>query len=304
MQRCIIGVDAGGTKTTIAAFTMDGNIIYQKNAGIGSPATIKEKAIENIKTGLNDVISFIKEDYQVCYIQMGISGVGVLSNKTSIETELSNLYQAPVAMDSDAAIGLYSIVKDVHKEGVLVLAGTGSASYAVNSQNKMLLIGGWGHLQGEEGSAYAVVRNLTLKMTQKSDHGEEFSDFETTFLKELNLDDVTGLRQLFYYNTKDHIAKYAQIISKYANAGCDDAIAVLKDAGKKLAGYVVYQFKRLNLSEKTVIGFRGSFVTKAPFVKEEFQNELDKYHLKYTIIEEQVDPVYGAYYLAKTKLGE
>jgi N-acetylglucosamine kinase-like BadF-type ATPase len=304
MQKCIIGVDAGGTKTTVAAFSMDSQVIIQKNYGIGSPATIKEKALDNIVEGINDILSFTKDSYEVVYIQMGISGVGVLTNKTQIEEGLASIYGAPVSMDSDAAIGLYSIVKDIYKEGVLVLAGTGSASYAINAQNKTLLIGGWGHLQGEEGSAYAVVRNLTLKMTQKSDHGEEFSEFEYLFLRELELENVTGLRQLFYYNTKDHIAKYARIISKYALEGYDEAVQVLKEAGKNLASYVIYQFKRLNLSELTVIGFRGSFVTKAPFVKEEFQNELNKHNIKYQIIEDQVDPVLGAFYLAKQKLGD
>jgi N-acetylglucosamine kinase-like BadF-type ATPase len=304
MRKCIIGIDAGGTKTTVAAFSMDSHVIIQKHYGIGSPATIKEKAIENIVAGIDDIISHVKDSYDVIYIQMGISGIGVLSNKAQLEAELATRYHAPVSMDSDAAIGLYSIVKDIYKEGVLVLAGTGSASYAVNAQNKTLLIGGWGHLQGEEGSAYAVVRNLTLKMTQKSDHGEEFSTFENLFLRELELENVTGLRQLFYYNTKDYVAKYARIISKYALEGFDEAISVLKEAGKNLAGYVMYQFKRLNLSEQTVIGFRGSFVTNAPYVKEEFQNELNKHNIKYQIIDEQSDPVVGAFYLAKMKLGD
>jgi N-acetylglucosamine kinase-like BadF-type ATPase len=304
MQKCIIGVDAGGTKTTIAAFSMDSQIIIQKDYGIGSPAIIKEKAIDNIAEGIDDILSIIKDSYEVSFIQMGLSGLGSLANKTQIEDGLASRYRVPVSMDSDAAIGLYSIIRDMYNEGVLVLGGTGSASYAINAQNKTLLIGGWGHLQGEEGSAYAVVRNLTLKMTQKSDHGEELSEFEYLFLKELALENVTGLRQLFYYNTKDHIAKYARIISKYALEGYDEAIQVLKEAGKNLAGYVICQFKRLNLSEHTVIGFRGSFVTKAPFVKEEFQIELSKYNIKYQMIEDQVDPVVGAFYLAKLKLGD
>jgi N-acetylglucosamine kinase-like BadF-type ATPase len=304
MQKCIIGVDAGGTKTTITAFSENNNIIISKSYGAGSPATIKEKAMENIINGLDEIVNLVKNEYEISFIQMGISGIGVLSNKPQIEIDLSNRYRTKVSLESDAAIGLYAIIKDIYKEGVLVLAGTGSASYAINAQGKTLLIGGWGHLQGEEGSAYAVVRNLTLNMTQKSDHGEEFSHFETLFLKSLELENVTGLRQLFYYYSKDYVAKYSQIISKYADEGYEEAKLVLKDAGRKLAGYVSYQFKRLGLSENTVVGFKGSFVNKAALVKEELINELNKQNIKCIISNDHDEPVVGAFYLAKTKLGD
>ena len=42
--------------------------------------------------------------------------------------------------------------------GVIVIAGTGSVLRGINAEGRELLVGGWGHLFGDEGSAYAIGR--------------------------------------------------------------------------------------------------------------------------------------------------
>jgi N-acetylglucosamine kinase-like BadF-type ATPase len=104
-----------------------------------------------------------------------------------------------------------------------------------------------------------------------------------------------------YLNTKTEIASYAKFISKQANLGNEEAIKILKDSGRDLAVLVRRVYKNLGLTEKAIIGFRGSFVQKAPYVKEELMKNLDGFGIHLNIFEGDQDPVFGAFYMARRK---
>ncbi|HPN61465.1 MAG TPA: ATPase, partial [Bacilli bacterium] len=78
-------------------------------------------------------------------------------------------------------------------------------------------------------------------------------------------------------------------------------IKILKQAGKDLAYFVIKTHQHLNMQASFWLGFRGSFIQNALFVKEELMSCLKNDGLKPRLVEEENDSVIGAYYLAKQK---
>ncbi len=105
-----------------------------------------------------------------------------------------------------------------------------------------------------------------------------------------------------YSGSKGSIAKLSMFISKLALEGDLDAKKLFVDEGKHLARQTYSAFKKFNTTEKVLIGIKGGFLLKAPFVKDTLISELDKQKIDYEISKDEVDPVVGAYYLGLKKI--
>lgn len=300
-EKCLIGVDSGRTHIRITVFSYDGKTLKTSMFSSGSPSAFGQSAFINIEEGLDQVLEEIKDKYQVDYIQMGISGLGSVRNVKEIEERLSQKYHIPVSMENDALIALYSLFKDQYDQGILVLAGTGSAIYGLVG-GKPLLVGGWGHLLEEKGSAYQLVRRAFLRIIAKYEHQIPLSKFDVNFMKVLGAKDVYDLKPIFYQASVDTIASYSQTIDDLARNGDPDAIHLLTEAGQELASDVAICFEKLPLKMPVPIGFKGSFINKALCVKEALLEELRKRNLEVTILEKEIEPIMGAYYQALEKV--
>lgn len=300
MKKVIIGVDAGGTKTKVAAIDENKQIVYEAIGGPGSPAVLLNQAYNNIVEKLFEVYDKVKDEYHVSYIQMGISGFGTLVNAHEKELELSEKLNVEVSMTSDTDLGLYSIIEDKSDEGILVLSGTGSAIAGIN-KDKTMLVGGYGALLTESGSSYASVKMLVVNIIEKYEEDLSFSELGNEFMELIGADSVAYFRKFMYRNVKTDIASYSKFISQKALEGNQEAISILKKCGRDLANSVRKVYKNLKLCEKAVMGFRGSFIQKAPYVQDELKKALNEYGVKIKINEKDEDPVFGAYYMAKRK---
>lgn len=300
MEKVIIAVDAGGTKTKVVAINENKQIVYEITGGSGSPAVVGKVAIKNIFDLVQDVYDNVHQKYDVRYVQMGISGYGVLSDPVSHEKELESKLNVEVKMDSDTSLGLYSIIEDKFEEGVLVLSGTGSAVSGIKN-NETMLVGGFGVLLTESGSSYTSVKQLIVNIINQYEDTMTYSKLGKDFMELLGAKHIGAFRNFMYTKTKTEIASYSKFISSKALEGDIEAISILKKAGFDLAIQTTKLYKNLKLSNDAIIGFRGSFVNKAPFVKEEFLKTLNEYGIKPIINEGDDDPIYGGYYMAKRK---
>src|SRR5690606_7303426 len=102
MDKVIISVDAGGTKTKAAAITKDAKIVYEYTAGPGSPAVLRFQALNNIKEAIKMVYNEAKEKYDITGIQVGASGYGVFENVSKIEEDLTKEFNVDSYICSDA----------------------------------------------------------------------------------------------------------------------------------------------------------------------------------------------------------
>ncbi|MDD2682165.1 MAG: BadF/BadG/BcrA/BcrD ATPase family protein [Bacilli bacterium] len=302
MENIIIGVDAGGTKTKVCAFDKKGNILCEIYKGCGSPAVIdKNIALSNIIEAIKEVYNIVKNKYNVLYLQTGISGLGVLSLSENeiYKSLLEKLVNCEVGLDNDAVLAWNSYFKQENDEGIVILSGTGSCVYGVKN-NKGILMGGWGQLSNEVGSAYAVVRELLLRTIKKCEEEGTISPLTEKFLKLFGFTDVYEIKVFMYNNSKKEIASYANFIIEEASNNDQEAICILEKAGIDLADLIRLQYKRHNFINAK-IALRGSFIQNTKITQESLLKTLKIYGLDAEVSFDNGDPIMGAYNLARKK---
>ncbi len=301
-MKCVICCDSGGTKTEVVAYSLSGEEIVTEIGGSGNFSFETEKAVENVISTIDKVYAKLNGMYQCLLIQMGIAGYGSFKEKEAFINRLKEKYHTDISIVDDAKLALYSVLKDKYQEAILVLAGTGSACYGIN-ESKELLVGGWGHLLGDEGGAHNLVLRVFKKMVDDEDEGKKPSALASKILNHLHLDNVFDLKKYVYNNSKAEIAKLAQFINQCAQYD-ELARQFLKDSALDLANFAYLVYKRLNLSPSITIGCQGSFILNSQIVKKQFQEAIFKLIPDANIIEVNERPVKGAYYLAKKILSD
>ncbi len=298
MEKVVIAVDAGGSKTKVSVVDRSKNILYSVILGSGSPAVVGDHALANIRSGVKQAFESIKSPYTLACIGMGISGLGVITNLEEIRLDFERIYSVPTLIESDASIALYSIVTDLYDKGILVLSGTGSAIFGIN-QNETVLVGGYGHMLTEVGSAFTTVQELMIQSIRRFESDQIISSLTLKFFNLIGISSVHGFRSFVYNRTKREIASFASFINEEANNGDLEAIELLKKAGRDLAEDVIKTYKILHLDEETVIGFRGGFIMNSPITQDELIKVLKAKNIKFTYVVGDTDPIYGVYYKLK-----
>lgn len=303
MIKYLIGIDAGGTKTKAIAYDEYGNILSTSITGPGSAAVVPVFTVwNNVSEAIKKVIdSLDKNKYQLTYIQMGLSAFSILDDVTKIEEEFSKKYNVGVSIESDTLIACHSILKNKYQNGVVALAGTGIAIFGINGSNTCL-IGGWGHIIRELGSAYAAVHHFALGIIDQMENGLELTKIQNDFLNVLKENDIKDLKHLFYYHSKDQIASFVTFIKDYALKGNIEAKKILEEEGKSLALQVLKAINKLKLKDDYVIGLRGGFAQKQNNdIVNGFKEILKENNIFVEIINDLDDPAIGTYYLARLK---
>lgn len=295
----IIAIDAGGTKTKCALIDHKKDIVYSIVGGSGSPA-VDPKALDTIYNCIKEVYDLYCDKYNIKAIVMGVSGIFTVENRQAYVDKIESDFNTIAILESDALLALHSIVQDKHDEGLLVLAGTGTAIMGIN-KDKSFLASGWGQLLTERGSAYACVKDYVCQMINDYELNGSISMFGQKLMKHLGYDDLQEFKKLFYRNTKDQVAQSSKFFYDEAEKGDLEAQQWLYHNGELLAKDSLAAIKHLKMSKNVVIGFRGGFASNVHYVQEGVIDTLEKKGINPVVVKGDKDPIYGAYYMAKRK---
>lgn len=300
MNRHLIGIDGGGTSTKGALFDLDGTMLRTAEDGFANfrvdAPTAKAHVLHVIET-LAEGVGFDAVDG----IVIGLAGIPAEADRLALETELATRYHTPVFIVTDALLALHSIRQDSEHCVVLVLGGTGSAVLIGNGEDHDR-IGGYGHLLGDEGSAYHLAIRALKQVIRQLEEGRTPSPLAQAILQEIHARDQLDIKDFVYANHKQKIAELARFLASYAEAGDEEARTLFRHEGELLAEQTLLALKRVDVCDTVRIGFRGSFLLHAPLVKDVLIERLEAQHIPYVIDKHPVDPVVGAYHLGLRKL--
>lgn len=302
MSKYIIGVDGGGTTTLGVLYDLEGRELKRKISGFTNYNIDLEKAKLHMIEILDDLTIDLKETDEI-FIQMGVSGYSKILDKETYEKDLALRYHATVSLESDVLIALYDVKKDKDANVIVVIGGTGSVLMFVN-QDQLEQIGGFGHLLGDEGSAYHLSMNALRDIIKHYENNNSYDEFAKSILNHLGIKDKFGVRDYVYANDKTTIANLAKHVSKLANEGNLKAKELLEEEGRQLARQTVQAYLKLRNKEEVIIALRGGFLLNAPYVKETLIKELKMSIPSFKIDESDESPVKGAYYLSLLKLSK
>ena len=198
----IAGIDGGGTKTTILIGETNGNVIDKVKLGAFNSNSIKE---EGFRALIDEVISVLNKYGRCLYLTIGAAGVSNSLMRSICEEKFANA-NIPFELVGDHIIAL----EGAHNggPGLAVIAGTGSICFGKGENGVIERTGGWGHIIGDEGSAYALGRDIVKYVARDLDgYGKK------TVL-------TTLLAEKFGLSSREEIIKYIyscmyQLITKF-----------------------------------------------------------------------------------------
>ena len=153
-----LGIDGGGTRTTAAVSDECGNTLFKAvGKSINFYSVGMETARENLKNVIKDIYENIGEvEFDSAFI--GCSALDAEASKETINALCGDIVKAnKIGMNSDVFVALASSGKDECR--VVAICGTGSIVTGIDNNGTIKTKGGWGHIFGDEGSAYSISVN-------------------------------------------------------------------------------------------------------------------------------------------------
>jgi N-acetylglucosamine kinase-like BadF-type ATPase len=234
MEKYVLGVDGGGTKTevvlvnrkgTVIAITRGGSTNYQAIGGEGVKlelSTLFRKILKktNVSTG------------KIARLFLGLAGAGRKSDQNAIIKLFDGSeFEDKISVKSDAIIALTGAFSN--RPGIIIIAGTGAICFGKNSKNKIVRAGGWGYLLGDEGSGYFVGRNAITSALKDFDGRGEKTSLRNVVETRYNLESIEEVIPLIYQNKINRvaIADLAPLVFEQAKQGDQVAHQIVKKTG-------------------------------------------------------------------------
>lgn len=156
----VIGIDVGGTKTEAVLFDGKGNIKKQVILPSAHPSCATDKEMMDIlKKCLLDLTSSIV---------IGYAGYGKSQRmRMRIEKAIKETFQGRrYKLLNDIELAMWSTLGK--SDGIILILGTGSVALK-RKGNLLERQGGWGYLLGDEGSGYAIGREILRRFAKEAD---------------------------------------------------------------------------------------------------------------------------------------
>ncbi len=262
----IIGIDGGGS--TIRAALFDSNLT-QHGQFVGetvNPSLIgREESALRIQQAIHSVISDANlETEQIAAVGLGIAGAAKVHSEAWLREIVAEILpHAKVAASSDYEIALVGAHGE--RQGVLVLAGTGSLAYGVNKAGESWLAGGWGYLLGDEGSGYWLGTQALRAAARMADGRGRETALTAILMNALNLKKPLDLVPWLYQNNPPRardVAQLTPLVLECARSGDSVAIEIVSKGAYELALAGRAVIRQLHLDPQK-IAFAGSLLTEA-----------------------------------------
>lgn len=278
-----MGIDGGGSTLRLAITDANLNLIASYQQSTANPNLIghdiaKKHIQESIQTLLERSEIHANE---VIAVGIGIAGASNAHSEdwllSTVSPVLPNSFLVP---SSDLEIALVGALGQ--QDGILVLAGTGSAIFGCSPDEQTLQLGGWGYLLGDEGSGYWIGLQALQRLIQDTEQNyDRFVDYQPSSLnnKILQYLEITSARDLiaWLYRNPDpptpRVASLSKLIIEEANSGNWDAINLVQHATILLANKVQLMKYQLG-TPNTPVAFAGGLLDNDNRLSQELTQRL------------------------------
>ncbi len=308
----ILGVDGGGSKTTVQIADIKGKIVAEVVSGASSYKSVGiSKAIENLNMAVFSAINNLKTHDDVRFISscFGFAGNDAEEDsKTYKEIVFNNKlgrYLDPerTIICNDTRIGIELGGKNNNK--IIVIAGTGSNCLGINEDGDQIRASGWDYILADEGSGYAVGLKALKAVMRAYDGRGKKTLLSETILKELNLKKVLDLVRWAYNEpfSKVRIGALAKTVSVTAQMGDRISMDILVKEAEEAAVSVITVADKLGFKNKNFdLIFTGSLFKCEEHFKNVLMRRVKESFPKVNFMPRIKNPVEGAIKLAVEKL--
>lgn len=304
-RNLVIGVDAGGTKTTAWLAERSAPDAAPLGVGQGGPGNLRAvgfaAACAEYETALSMAFrsASIPASTAAC-VCLCVAGAGRPAEQQQLRqwAETKQLAeQIVVTGDAEPVLAAASS----ENVGIALICGTGSLAWGRNAAGQTGRVGGWGYLFGDEGSGYAIAVAGLRAAAHAADGRSSPTKLLPLFMKRLGASEPSQLIEQIYGSglNRQQIAGMADIVFAAAK---DDQIAghIVQIAATDMAVMVSSLREKLHLPDSRYdLALAGGVLMHQPTLRVSLCERLK-------IDEQRVfsvpEPVAGAVALARTAL--
>jgi N-acetylmuramic acid 6-phosphate etherase len=232
-----LGIDGGGTHTVALLAKASGDIVARGTAG---PSNRQAVGTERALAALDDAVSAAFHAAglprgpatSAC---LGLAGADRPDDQAVLRVWAERVQLAArVEVTSDAAILLAAGTP--HGWGLVLIAGTGSIAFGRTADGRRARAGGWGHLLGDEGSAYALALHALQAIVRTADGRGPATRLTERFLSHWGLTQPQDLIAAVYRSGRDR-ANFAALAPLVIETAENDPVAaeIVEQGARELA---------------------------------------------------------------------
>ena len=314
--RCVVGIDGGGTKTICVVAAEDGRELGRATGGPSNYQTVGTDAVRIVFAQVvQEAAQAAGAPLDVTGVCLALAGVDRTADRQAIAGVVRDLLAVPLggvrwALSADQAVITNDAVAALvggtgRKQGVVVVAGTGSIAFGVNGEGEQRRAGGWGSILGDEGSGYAIGAAGLRAVCRAADGRGPATSLQDTVLRSYSLGQPSDLVGLTYgvWRVAD-IAAVARLVLEAAEHG--DAVArdIVEEAAGELALDARAVIDGLGMTgERFDLVMAGSVWGGSAELRRRFAAAVREWAPGAQVIASKGDPIQGAVLLAREAVG-
>ncbi len=265
-----LGIDGGGTKTTVAVSDENGNILFKES---GKTINFYSVGMEKACHNLNEIICRVSDKLDTSFFEGVFIGCSALDNEAdeiTLNALCSGIKANKIAMNSDLYIALKSV--DSQLCPCVAICGTGSMATGEDKNGNIINSGGWGHIIGDEGSGYAIAVNALKKCCELCDESKSTPLLENA-VSFFNVDDFRKIIDIIYSEetTKDFIAGFASVVGKLCDTDTD-ARQIVTEQAHSFAKTTLILLRKVK--QCSILGLYGGVFTHNLLFREVFESDI------------------------------
>ncbi len=264
-----LGIDCGATRS-VAAYEC-GSLRKRLEAGPGNLRLLSDSQLLALFKSLAKVHAGFPAP---AAIAIGMASARLETDRRRIRDFAANVWRGTPCyacddLETALAAGEFearAAKADPYSALIITLAGTGSCFFGKNSGGKTVKVGGWGHILGDEGSAYEIgLRAMKLTLRQYDEAGK-VPKLAQRLLRTLMLNKPEEMSAWAVTAKKTDVASLAVEVANAATAGDKTAREILNQSAASIAEQAVKCAGRLAPGKPVRFVFVGSVLTKNAYV--------------------------------------
>lgn len=279
MNKTIIAIDGGATKTALTVLDQDGTVLFSTaSTGSNYQAIGQERVQEVLTTLLSDAAAQL-HDWHIDAAVFAIAGVDtnedieIVSQVVEQAIAASPLNIATYVVENDVEATLKGLIQ--HEPGALLISGTGAIAYGYKDAT-LIRAGGWGHRVGDEGSGYWLGQQVAQAIFKAYDGRGEPTILTELVLQQQNLTSVEQLANFLYNSsyTNARLASFGSTLQQACDKGDSAALNIAARATDELVSLASVILKRLTIIDEPFSFYLNGGVLKnnaciyKPFVEQ------------------------------------
>ena len=263
------GWDGGGSKTRVCVTDEQGEVLVENTFG---PLNLSGASRDTVKTTVHDCVDFMaSQPGGLAACQGLVIGIAGISNRSAAELTENTVrqcgYTGNLRLLGDHEIALAGAVKG---PGAILIAGTGSMCFGKDAIGNPFRSGGYGYLIDDEGSGYAIGRDILIAVMRAFDGRSTATCLTEAVLRQLNISEPGDLITWLYApeTGKMQVAALAPLLLPALEQNDTVARTIAQKAARDLADLVIAAWKKAGMRTGE-IALTGSIITYYDSIREQ-----------------------------------